>query len=71
MSKKHHPFVSAWCKHMGSFPYYVETQLRKALKEKAPERAVFYSKAFGRWILLDEVHDKTVRELIEKEAQCV
>lgn len=55
-----YPYIRAWCRYMGSFPYYVRDQLVEARRDKAPERAI-YKRIGGpltgeltRWFTVDE-----------------
>lgn len=45
---KKYPYVYAWGRLMGSFHYYIEQQLEAAVKDKAPENAI-YKKDDGTW----------------------
>lgn len=45
--------IVSWCKLMGSAPYWIDDQIKKAEKDKAPKTAVF--KKNGEWKTFEEL----------------
>lgn len=58
--------LRAWCRMMGSAPYYTTDQLDKARREHAPVDAVYYSIDAGRWATFREVTSVTTRAVIDR-----
>lgn len=56
-------YIWAWGKSLGSMSYYIAEQVTKAIKDNAPEKAVFYSEDKERWITIDECCEKTQQEV--------
>jgi hypothetical protein len=49
-----YPYVYAWGMAMGSYRYYIEGEIEKAIKEKAPKNAI-YRRAEGVWETSDDL----------------
>jgi hypothetical protein len=56
-------YIRAWGKMMGSFKYYVDDQVERAIRDKAPEDAV-YQRSDGRWVQLKECKQSTIDEVM-------
>ena len=56
-------YIRAWGKMTGSFGYYIERQVNRAIDDKAPENAVYYSSYEKRWITLDECNPNTQKRV--------
>ena len=54
--ESHHdyPYVFAWNKMFGSFPYYIRTELEKARADHAPYRAI-HKRKNGEWATIDDI----------------
>ena len=61
--------VRAWGRLMGSYPSYVNGQVKKALRDNAPEDACFYSKVDKRWIKFSEIQSFFSRKFIGGEVE--
>ena len=61
--RRRYQYIVAWGRLMGSYDYYVNSQVLQAYHSNAPERAV-YSNEEG-WRVIDDVAEST-RAVIEK-----
>jgi hypothetical protein len=55
MKEYDYPEIRKWGKKMGSFPYYIEQQVRQARKDKAPQNATY--KSDGKWATTDDIKE--------------
>lgn len=53
MKKLDYPYIRAWGRMMGSHSYYVDDQVEKARRNKAPQNAVYYN--INSWQTFDKV----------------
>ena len=54
-------YIHAWGKMMGSFPYYINNQVAKAIEENAPETAIFRSSYDGTWATFEGIENKDTK----------
>jgi hypothetical protein len=59
-----YPFICAWGARLGSFMYYVDGEIDRAIKDKAPERAI-YKSGDGTWRTIDTCANPTTIEECE------
>jgi hypothetical protein len=59
--KARYPFIRAWGYQLGSFQYYIESEIERAIRENAPERAIYKSGAGG-WRTIDDCKDEAVKQ---------
>lgn len=61
--------LRAWCVMMGSYPYYVADQIKRARESGAPEDAIYErydaKGATGVWVTFAEVTNENTRQVIE------
>lgn len=57
-------YIRAWGKVLGSYSNYVESQIREATLQNAPENAI-YKSADGRWQTADKIVSEPMRNRIE------
>lgn len=49
--------IRSWHRTSGSFEYYIKQQQEKALKEGAPDDALYYSHTTDRWVCMSDLPD--------------
>jgi hypothetical protein len=59
--KAKYPFIRAWGYQLGSFKYYIENEIERAIEDKAPERAI-YKSGNGEWRTIDDTRDEVVKQ---------
>lgn len=63
-------YLRAWCRMMGSYPYYVEAELEAARRDKAPNDVVYRSSGMdgrpGEWRRFTQITDRHTRETIAR-----
>jgi hypothetical protein len=63
MATREYPWIVKWSRHMGSFRYYIEQQVRLARADNAPANAI-YQAHDGRWMTTDDITNTSTRELL-------
>ena len=68
MQTKDYPYLRAWCKMMGSYDYYLQAQLEKARKDKAPEDAIYYRNfsQINGWVCFADVTNKDIIDIFNE-----
>jgi hypothetical protein len=61
-----YPCIRRWGRMMGSYPHYIENQIKQAREDEAPEDATFRGED-GRWHRASEIKNEDVRKLIMGE----
>ncbi len=49
--------VWAWGDYMGSHSYYIEQEQRKAVRDRAPLDAMYYSDGLRRWVCVSDLSE--------------
>ncbi len=62
--KVDYPFLRAWGRMMGSYPYFVDEQVERARKEQAPSDAI-YRDMQGRWARYSEIRSFMTRSALD------
>jgi hypothetical protein len=60
-----YPYIRAWGKYLGSYQYYINAQVERADKDRAPNNAIYYNEDKKCWATADEITDDGARERIE------
>jgi hypothetical protein len=60
-----YPYIRAWGRMMGSSPVYVERQVERARRDRAPADAIFYGRD-RRWHQFRHVNSGYTRFVIEE-----
>lgn len=68
--RKHHllkvyPYIVAWGQSLGSFGYYIEMQVSKAIEDKAPEDAIYFDEHLG-WHTVSGSPRKGLKEELDR-----
>ena len=61
---KDYIFIKIWGELLGSYPYYINVEQKRAAEEGAPLRATYYSDMTKRWHTIDEVQNEARRNSI-------
>jgi hypothetical protein len=56
-----YPFIVAWGYRLGSFQYYIDGEIEKAIEDNAPERAI-YKSGSGEWRTIDDCANPNAKE---------
>lgn len=64
-----YPYIRAWYRISGSFPYYIEQQVELARQENAPHDAVFRHLNQPIWYTVNQIGNKETKTAIIAEAQ--
>lgn len=56
-----YPYIVRWCRIMGSYEYYLMSQLEKAETTKAPTNATYYCDTLKKWRTTDDVTAPSTR----------
>ncbi|MBQ7895974.1 MAG: hypothetical protein IJ364_05400 [Oscillospiraceae bacterium] len=56
-------YIRAWGKMLGSFPAYIEREVEKARKAKAPQTAI-YQRQDGSWATFGSVSSGETRDAV-------
>ena len=64
-----YPYIRAWYRISGSFPYYIEQQVELARKDNAPHDAVFRHLNQPVWYTINQIGNKETKAAIIAEAQ--
>jgi hypothetical protein len=59
-----YPFICAWGARLGSFMYYVDAEISRAIEDGAPARAI-YKSGSGEWRTIDDCANSTTKEECE------
>jgi hypothetical protein len=52
-NRSKYPFICAWGARLGSFQYYIDGEVARAIEDNAPERAT-YKSGDGNWRTIDD-----------------
>ena len=65
--KHEYPYITVWGKMMGSYDYYIESQIRRARETNAPSTAIYeQGRKSGQWSVVEEVENRDTRLTIEQ-----
>lgn len=53
-------YIRAWGELLGSFPYYIEGEIEKARRDRAPQTAI-YRRQDGSWATFEEIRSEGTR----------
>jgi hypothetical protein len=59
-----YPFIVAWGNRLGSFQYYIDGEIERAIEDNAPERAI-YKSGDGTWRTIDNCSNAAAKEECE------
>jgi hypothetical protein len=59
-----YPFICAWGARLGSFMYYIDGEISRAIEDGASDRAI-YKSGTGEWRTIDDCSDLNVKEECE------
>jgi hypothetical protein len=59
-----YPYIRLWGKMLGSMPYYINDQVRRARKDGAPQNATFFSTDEQRWQTTDDITANQTRRIL-------
>jgi hypothetical protein len=60
-NRSKYPYIVACGNRLGSFQYYIDGEIDRAIEDKAPERAI-YKSGSGEWRTIDDVSNASVKE---------
>jgi hypothetical protein len=66
LNAKDYACIRAWGKMMGSYRYYIQSQISLARAEGAPDDAI-YRRQDGTWARLREVENSDTKRWVENE----
>jgi len=58
-TKRDYPFIEMWGSKLGSYHYYIQSQIAKATEEDAPLHAIYRSA--GGWKTMEDVKDNDMK----------
>lgn len=61
-------YIRAWGKLLGSYPYYIESQIEQARADKAPDTAI-YRRDDGTWQTFENIADETTKAYVKAYAE--
>jgi hypothetical protein len=59
-----YPFICAWGARLGSFQYYIDGEVARAIEDGASDRAI-YKSGDGKWRTIDDCQNEMAKEECE------
>jgi hypothetical protein len=60
-NRKKYPFICAWGARLGSFQYYIDGEIERAMFDRASTRAI-YKDNNGKWHTIDDVQNPEAKQ---------
>jgi hypothetical protein len=64
INRARYPFICAWGARLGSFMYYIDGEVARAIEDGAPDRAT-YKSGNGEWRTIDDCANQITIEECE------